>query len=505
MTLEKDELDAQSYHLLRIADIVGSLGGYVSASRSIPSEERLQASTVFNFHKDSKRKMIRELRGISDKIQKDFKHIFELRQQFWHPESYSRTPEESRQNWQDLAATLPEEQLMSFRETIRESIDQMQSLRYGTKELTAKQRTQLEAIGLYRSMEALEILDTEIAKVQAVRMRTPSANAIRENALLYRRATVLVGSNSAERNNLAHRFYDNGNLRPEPFLTSTIRARFAMPEGQEQTDRLLFAELEEQLKAGMLLDGNLPDGVSEKLRIVQDTREAHAFQTYMEGLVYKMLPGWDFEKHPVRFFQSDTDEVNASILKSDHKPALVFFNKGLLKLVGNDENMLLHVLGHELGHGLFSDALGDLKVTKIEEAVVNLPNIQWMHENGIDPRGALRFARKTQALHAEARKELMDSMPEMSLQEVVALDTLITASDEHPNPAINAAVVNNTLTAYKQHVAGTYDNLKQLTIPKEMRDVFARAQHVSVLDRRIQNAKFDEMGGSGSLNLFAMN
>lgn len=495
MTDERDTLDAQSYHLLRIADIVGSLGGYVAANRPLPSAEQFSGTTLFDFSRDSKRKIIRDLSSISEKIQKDFKHIFELRQQFWHPDAYSRTTEESQQAWQSLAASIPDDKLAAIRETLRTSIDSLRAMRYGAQELSAKQRTALTEMGLYRSIEAIELLDTEISKVQAVRAQTPSLGSIRESAMFYRRSIALVGSNSAERNNLAHQFYDNGNLRPEPYLTPSIRARFATIAAEPQTEKHLWLQLEEQLKAGMLLDGNLPDGISELLKLVDvDKPEARAFQGYMEGLVHKLLPGWDFKAHPIRFFISDTDAVNASVV-SEYTPALMFFNKGLLKLVGKNENMLLHVIGHELGHKMFADAVGRIRITKPEEVLVNLPNLQWMYENGIDPRGALEFAKKIKKLSKGEKEALEDEVirTDHTSKESKLLEILVSAADEHPNPALDVDILNSTLAAYRNRIAGSFEDCKKLEIPKAMRDAFVAATHTSPILERARTAKFEEM------------
>lgn len=257
-------------------------------------------------------------------------------------------------------------------------------------------------------------------------------------------------------------------------------------------EKAVWQQLKAELEAGRLKgNGRLPDCFSEMMRLIDpESEEGTKFQAYMEGLTLKLLPGWDFKAHPIRFFIADTEEVNAAVIAA-HQPALMFFNKGLLQLVGDNENMLLHVLGHELGHELFREAVGNVRVSKPEEMLVSMPAIQWMHENGINPMPAVDFALKISELDKKER----GYFPGKEKGIDALMDIAIAVADEHLTPAFDLDLINNALVAYRNQVAGGFQDRKMLKIPEEMQEIFQDAVHVPHVERALEQlpTPFDKM------------
>jgi len=238
----------------------------------------------------------------------------------------------------------------------------------------------------------------------------------------------------------------------------------------------IWKRLQKQLEAGELLGKDLPAEFSEMMRFVDAaSAPGQAFQEYMEGLTLKLLPGWDFARYPIRFLLSGSEEINAGVM-SAYKPALMYFTKGLLEFVGNNENMLLHTLGHELGHELFREAVGLVRVTKSEEAAVNMPVLQWMYEQGIDPRPAVNLALKLKKVN-EARKETNDEL-QYDMREIAC-----AIFDEHLSEALDVDTLNSVLVAFQNQVAGDFSDRRLLTIPEPMQDIFRTMEYVSPIER----------------------
>lgn len=261
----------------------------------------------------------------------------------------------------------------------------------------------------------------------------------------------------------------------------------------------IFKDLQEKLDAGLIDDGNLPDAFVELMRFCDHKNEdGRAFQSYMEQVTHKVLPGWDFEKHPIIFLIADVDDVNAGAL-ADYKPTIIFFNKALLELIDGVENALMHILTHENGHQIFRDSVGRIDISEPEEMLVNLPGIKWMCENGYDPRSALDFAKKINEVYQgiEGRRSLPNK------NDFDLLDMTIAVADEHMSPGFDVDFLNNSLTAYRNKVVGTYKGMKVERIPEEMLQLFDRATHVSHVQKVLNElpVPFEEMDWKDQLEL----
>jgi hypothetical protein len=255
----------------------------------------------------------------------------------------------------------------------------------------------------------------------------------------------------------------------------------AEAEARTREETNIWQDINRRLDSGELIGGELPASFREMERLIEfESAEGQAFQKYMETLTLMMLPGWDFQKYPILFLMSDAKEINAGVL-AGRKPSLMIFNIGLLKFVGKNANKLMHVLGHELGHDLLREAVGAVGVTAPEEILVNMPSIQWMYENGINPQPAVDFAWDV----AHLDREKFESKDTGFID--LAMDMAITAADEHLPPAFDLDIINNAVVAYRNQIAGTFDDRLILEIPQEMQALFKKAKHVSHIEKTVAN------------------
>lgn len=247
---------------------------------------------------------------------------------------------------------------------------------------------------------------------------------------------------------------------------------------EDHLSQLAIKELLDKLESGALLTESLPAAYRELRQFISETsEEGIAFQKYMEGLVLKILPNWDFAKHPIKFSMVDNDAINAFVIPG-REPSIIGFHTGFLKAAKGNENLIIYVLCHELGHKMLRDIVSNAtRISKPEEILVNLPGIQWMYENGLDPRAALDFALMVRS----------KSKSKKNLNKLV--NDIISSFDEHLSEDFNIDTVNNALNAYKHQVAGTYEDRATLTVPKHMQQIFETAKYVDPTKQKLKQLK----------------
>ncbi|MFZ4541861.1 MAG: M48 family metalloprotease [Rickettsiales bacterium] len=385
----QDRLDAQSYLLLRIGDMVGALGSYKNPVRALPIARDLEGSTVFA-SRIQRENMTRELGTITRQIQRSCVETFEARQQFWHADDYGTSPLRAQQHLQALAASIPDDKLQKMRETLAASIGQLSRLRYGGRELSAEQK---DALSLRETLEAITLLDREIARVQEVRADTMDLQQLKERASIYRYAVTSVGSDTTERNHVAHRYFNDGSLRPEPSLE-----RIAMERNRQRAQiRRAMADDDDyhytpEEQAPVNID---TPQFRDYARIVDpETTMAQDYDRQMQTISRRLLgEHYNPQLHDFRFLLSDEPEMNAFTIPRS-KPPIIVLTRGLIEKATTIDQ-IAGVVGHEIGHILAYQWLGNHTNSKIEEGGADMIAVRGLIEAGYDPEGLQQLLRMT--------------------------------------------------------------------------------------------------------------
>ena len=196
----------------------------------------------------------------------------------------------------------------------------------------------------------------------------------------------------------------------EPPLRNTFAATTVPNRYSSSKEQLQHIKLEIQ-------SGKIPQELHEEWRLVQPkSPEGLAFQHKCEQLARllftdkEVVPGrnkaseryaelltHDFDKDPVRFLISKTEEPNAWFVK-DSSPRIIVVSEGLFKPnkktglapIHCEEDLLI-VIGHEMTHAKFETSFGRGPNSKAEEALCDAVPMRLLHYIGRDPSTILSF------------------------------------------------------------------------------------------------------------------
>jgi len=166
-----------------------------------------------------------------------------------------------------------------------------------------------------------------------------------------------------------------------------------------------------------------------------DPNPAHQQRVQLIG--QRLLTVAKVEPYEYTFKVLDADEVNAFALPGGP----IYVMRGLLEMVGNDDDELACVIGHELAHinrrhaakqvtrgtwasilialgtqgkardiAEISAALLQLKYSRNQEYEADRLGLEYAYQAGYDPNGMIRFFRKLQAKQKEGDKGILANL-----------------------------------------------------------------------------------------------
>jgi hypothetical protein len=184
------QTEAQAYHLLRAATVVGELTSYSASTLRIPNAGAVRTSQAHLSTGNAGQAFMRELEDINRLIGSMGK-LNDQRNGFWHPEKRGLTAEQGRQLWEERVANVTDENLSVYRTRVAEAIQRMEGLQHGGRALSAKERDKL---GISGCIEALRTLDSELGHVQEMRNPAVAQERLVDSAARYRTSADLAAA-----------------------------------------------------------------------------------------------------------------------------------------------------------------------------------------------------------------------------------------------------------------------------------------------------------------------
>ena len=196
--------------------------------------------------------------------------------------------------------------------------------------------------------------------------------------------------------------------------------------------------LDEAETKAMLAQGIIPENLRDDWKLVDENTDiARKFQSTMERITQKLLDDageeLDVRSLGIRFMLCHDDNPNAAIV-TDAVPPIMMFTSGMLKRL-QTLDQLEAVIGHELGHKVFKDKLGQHRNSKGEEVGADFYGIY------------LLFKAKR---NVEAGKELV----QMLMRETSDFERWVGYVDPHPNDHMRVRILENTYEGIKEQYGG---------------------------------------------------
>lgn len=141
-------------------------------------------------------------------------------------------------------------------------------------------------------------------------------------------------------------------------------------------------DLDKQNPKRLFKNGQIPIKIREEAQLVdEDSEEGRAFQEQMQTIITRLI-GSDYDEkvHQFRFFISDKNIVNCSIVPFS-KPPIIMVTKALIEKC-TTEDELASVLAHELGHWEMFRRVGLHKNSNPEEAGSDVWSVKLLQDAG---------------------------------------------------------------------------------------------------------------------------
>ncbi|MEK6747362.1 MAG: hypothetical protein AABY33_10085 [Pseudomonadota bacterium] len=187
---EQESLDAQSFRMLRVGDIVGKMVDYDANGRSFEIPGIKQLRTMMGEGGEQFRK---DLVSVKEDIKNSLKELSQDRNQFWHPEGTGKTPAETQKSFEEGMKGLSDEDLQKMKDKISSHIDRLKNLKYkdGDKErpLTEKQ---MKVLGITTNIESLTHINEELEKIQKIRKGELNPDEIKKDSDRYNRSKEII-------------------------------------------------------------------------------------------------------------------------------------------------------------------------------------------------------------------------------------------------------------------------------------------------------------------------
>lgn len=227
-------------------------------------------------------------------------------------------------------------------------------------------------------------------------------------------------------------------------------------------------EIYEELKAGRVTPSNIPLTFLESQRIVNPlSQEGVTFQSSMEALTTRLLPELDQKAHPITFLIADAEEDNAFIITTPQQSVICFDRKILATFENLDQ--LSWVLLHELTHLQYKELFGAVPVSQTEEAACDLRPLIKMHDVGLNPGEAERYAIKMAKTKQPAWLSMVDA---------------------HGLPQYRVDAVQKGLAALRHSRGKLKGGTDPLPDELNVRSGLRGARHESFVDLRLQATQY---------------
>lgn len=243
------QTEAQAYHLLRAATVVGELTSYATSTLRIPNAGAVRTGQPHLATGAAGQAFLGELAEIN-RLVSSMGKLNDQRNGFWHPESSRMTHEQGRQRWEERVVSMTDENLAAYRARVAEAIQRMDGLQHEGRALSAKARDKL---GINSCIEALRTMDSELGKVQEMRNPAVAQERLVDSAARYRTSADLAATPERHgpttvRNSWAH-----------PCNASTGRPTTPMEAGTNYATHRTAVIEDLRLRGGQA-NGNHPGG-----------------------------------------------------------------------------------------------------------------------------------------------------------------------------------------------------------------------------------------------------